>query len=68
MTTVNCSGNEELDFRLIFGEDVQQQLGPTGEFFNYYIFFYNVSVYHKALIECYKVIHLVQMFCLFRLG
>ncbi|XP_014003624.1 nuclear factor of activated T-cells, cytoplasmic 3 [Salmo salar] len=30
MTTVNCSGNEELDFRLIFGEDVQQQLGPTG--------------------------------------
>ncbi|KAM6942771.1 nuclear factor of activated T-cells, cytoplasmic 3 [Xenentodon cancila] len=29
MTTANCPGNEELDFRLIFGEDVQQQpLGP----------------------------------------
>ncbi|XP_064194058.1 nuclear factor of activated T-cells, cytoplasmic 3-like [Anguilla rostrata] len=30
MTTANCSGNEELDFRLIFGEDGQQQsLGPA---------------------------------------
>ncbi|XP_034536784.1 nuclear factor of activated T-cells, cytoplasmic 3 isoform X2 [Notolabrus celidotus] len=30
MTTANCPGNEELDFRLIFGEDGQQQpLGPT---------------------------------------
>ncbi|MFT7798554.1 nuclear factor of activated T-cells, cytoplasmic 3-like isoform X1 [Arapaima gigas] len=29
MSTANCSGNEELDFRLIFGEDGQQQsLGP----------------------------------------
>uniref|UniRef100_A0A1A7XST9 Nuclear factor of activated T-cells, cytoplasmic, calcineurin-dependent 3 n=2 Tax=Iconisemion striatum TaxID=60296 RepID=A0A1A7XST9_9TELE len=25
MTTANCTGNEDLDFRLIFGEDVQQQ-------------------------------------------
>lgn len=31
MTTANCPGNEELDFRLIFGEDGQQQpLGPAG--------------------------------------
>ncbi|XP_010881526.2 nuclear factor of activated T-cells, cytoplasmic 3 isoform X2 [Esox lucius] len=30
MSTVNCSSNEELDFRLIFGEDAQQQLGPAG--------------------------------------
>ncbi|KAI4873741.1 hypothetical protein NFI96_016067, partial [Prochilodus magdalenae] len=33
MTSANCSGNEELDFRLIFGEDGQQQpppLGPAG--------------------------------------
>ncbi|XP_056134133.1 nuclear factor of activated T-cells, cytoplasmic 3 [Lampris incognitus] len=30
MTTANCTGNEELDFRLIFGEDGQQQsLGPA---------------------------------------
>ncbi|XP_061734659.1 nuclear factor of activated T-cells, cytoplasmic 3 isoform X1 [Nerophis ophidion] len=30
MTTANCPGNEELDFRLIFGEDGQQQpLGPV---------------------------------------
>ncbi|XP_051918796.1 nuclear factor of activated T-cells, cytoplasmic 3 isoform X1 [Hippocampus zosterae] len=30
MTTANCPGNEELDFRLIFGEDgQQQQLGPA---------------------------------------
>ncbi|KAG7518501.1 nuclear factor of activated T-cells, cytoplasmic 3 isoform X1 [Solea senegalensis] len=30
MTTANCPGNEELDFRLIFGEDGQQQpLGPA---------------------------------------
>ncbi|KAI1890124.1 hypothetical protein AGOR_G00170390 [Albula goreensis] len=30
MTTANCSGSEELDFRLIFGEDGQQQsLGPA---------------------------------------
>uniref|UniRef100_A0AAY4F009 RHD domain-containing protein n=1 Tax=Denticeps clupeoides TaxID=299321 RepID=A0AAY4F009_9TELE len=30
MTTANCAGNEELDFRLIFGEDGQQQpLGPA---------------------------------------
>ncbi|KAJ8343340.1 hypothetical protein SKAU_G00306690 [Synaphobranchus kaupii] len=30
MTTANCSGNEELDFRLIFGEDGQEQsLGPA---------------------------------------
>ncbi|XP_036399599.1 nuclear factor of activated T-cells, cytoplasmic 3-like isoform X1 [Megalops cyprinoides] len=30
MTTANCSGNEDLDFRLIFGEDGQQQsLGPA---------------------------------------
>lgn len=30
MTTANCPGNEELDFRLIFGEEEQQQpLGPT---------------------------------------
>ncbi|KAJ8002838.1 hypothetical protein DPEC_G00163130 [Dallia pectoralis] len=27
MSTVNCSGNEELDFGLIFEEDAQQQLG-----------------------------------------
>uniref|UniRef100_A0A8C6V4V8 Nuclear factor of activated T cells 3a n=1 Tax=Neogobius melanostomus TaxID=47308 RepID=A0A8C6V4V8_9GOBI len=25
MTTANCAGNEELDFRLMFGEDSQQQ-------------------------------------------
>lgn len=32
MTTANCPGNEELDFRLIFGEDGQQQpLGPAGQ-------------------------------------
>lgn len=32
MTTANCPGNEELDFRLIFGEDVQQPpLGPSGQ-------------------------------------
>lgn len=32
MTTANCTGNEELDFRLIFGEDSQQQsLGPAGQ-------------------------------------
>lgn len=31
MTTANCTGNEELDFRLMFGEDAQQQpLGPAG--------------------------------------
>lgn len=31
MTTVNCSSSEELDFRLIFGEDTQQHsLGPAG--------------------------------------
>ncbi|XP_023841737.1 nuclear factor of activated T-cells, cytoplasmic 3 isoform X1 [Salvelinus sp. IW2-2015] len=29
MSTVNFSGNEELDFRLIFGEEAQQQLGPV---------------------------------------
>uniref|UniRef100_A0A8C2H7Q2 Nuclear factor of activated T cells 3a n=1 Tax=Cyprinus carpio TaxID=7962 RepID=A0A8C2H7Q2_CYPCA len=30
MTTANCPGNEELDFRLIFGEDGQQPpLGPA---------------------------------------
>uniref|UniRef100_A0A3Q3CE12 Nuclear factor of activated T cells 3a n=1 Tax=Haplochromis burtoni TaxID=8153 RepID=A0A3Q3CE12_HAPBU len=30
MTTANCPGNEELDFRLIFGEEGQQQpLGPA---------------------------------------
>ncbi|XP_077569590.1 nuclear factor of activated T-cells, cytoplasmic 3 [Stigmatopora nigra] len=30
MTTANCPGNEELDFRLIFGEDGQQpSLGPA---------------------------------------
>ncbi|XP_046897857.1 nuclear factor of activated T-cells, cytoplasmic 3 isoform X1 [Hypomesus transpacificus] len=30
MTTANCTGNEELDFRLMFGEDGQQQsLGPA---------------------------------------
>ncbi|KAL1007438.1 hypothetical protein UPYG_G00086750 [Umbra pygmaea] len=30
MTTANCTGNEELDFRLIFGEDGQQQSpGPA---------------------------------------
>uniref|UniRef100_A0A3B3ZXS5 RHD domain-containing protein n=1 Tax=Periophthalmus magnuspinnatus TaxID=409849 RepID=A0A3B3ZXS5_9GOBI len=30
MTTANCTGNEELDFRLMFGEDSQPQpLGPT---------------------------------------
>ncbi|XP_060924154.1 nuclear factor of activated T-cells, cytoplasmic 3 isoform X1 [Limanda limanda] len=30
MTTANCPGSEELDFRLIFGEDGQQQpLGPA---------------------------------------
>uniref|UniRef100_A0A8C5E9D8 RHD domain-containing protein n=1 Tax=Gouania willdenowi TaxID=441366 RepID=A0A8C5E9D8_GOUWI len=30
MTTANCPGNEELDFRLIFGEDGQQQpIGPA---------------------------------------
>ncbi|XP_054625952.1 nuclear factor of activated T-cells, cytoplasmic 3 isoform X2 [Dunckerocampus dactyliophorus] len=30
MTTANCPGNEDLDFRLIFGEDGQQQpLGPA---------------------------------------
>lgn len=30
MTTANCAGNEELDFRLIFGEDGQQPpLGPA---------------------------------------
>ncbi|KAK2920395.1 hypothetical protein Q8A73_002599 [Channa argus] len=30
MTTANCPGTEELDFRLIFGEDGQQQpLGPA---------------------------------------
>lgn len=30
MTTANCTGNEELDFRLMFGEDAQQQpLGPA---------------------------------------
>ncbi|XP_068598652.1 nuclear factor of activated T-cells, cytoplasmic 3 [Brachionichthys hirsutus] len=30
MTTANCSGSEELDFRLIFGEDVlPQPLGPA---------------------------------------
>ncbi|XP_066513716.1 nuclear factor of activated T-cells, cytoplasmic 3-like [Hoplias malabaricus] len=29
MTSANCSGNEELDFRLIFGEDGQQPLGPA---------------------------------------
>ncbi|KAM7406343.1 hypothetical protein PAMP_000725 [Pampus punctatissimus] len=30
MTTANCPGNEELDFRLIFGEEEQQQpLGPA---------------------------------------
>ncbi|TNN66751.1 hypothetical protein EYF80_022993 [Liparis tanakae] len=30
MTTANCPGNGELDFRLIFGEDGQQQpLGPA---------------------------------------
>lgn len=32
MTTANCPGNEELDFRLIFGEEGQQQpLGPAGQ-------------------------------------
>ncbi|KAM4602740.1 nuclear factor of activated T-cells, cytoplasmic 3 [Polymixia lowei] len=32
MTTANCAGNEDLDFRLIFGEDAQQQsLGPDLE-------------------------------------
>ena len=32
MTTANCTGNEELDFRLMFGEDGQQQpLGPAGK-------------------------------------
>ncbi|KAL6461597.1 hypothetical protein MHYP_G00297410 [Metynnis hypsauchen] len=30
MTSANCSGNEELDFRLIFGEDGQQQPPPLG--------------------------------------
>lgn len=36
MTTANCPGNEELDFRLIFGEDGQQQqpLGPAGRSFH----------------------------------
>ncbi|XP_004067444.1 nuclear factor of activated T-cells, cytoplasmic 3 isoform X1 [Oryzias latipes] len=29
MTTANCPGNEELDFRLIFGEDGQQPVGPS---------------------------------------
>ncbi|XP_006641578.2 nuclear factor of activated T-cells, cytoplasmic 3 isoform X1 [Lepisosteus oculatus] len=43
MTTANCSGNEELDFRLIFGEDGQQQaLGPadleTDDSTSFYIF------------------------------
>lgn len=31
MTTANCPGNEELDFRLIFGEDGQQPVGPSGQ-------------------------------------
>ncbi|KAL0968588.1 hypothetical protein UPYG_G00268910 [Umbra pygmaea] len=38
MSTINCSGNDELDFRLIFGEDAQQQLGPpdTDDSSSYY--------------------------------
>jgi len=38
MTTANCPGNGELDFRLIFGEDGQQQpLCPAGQFFIFFI-------------------------------
>lgn len=45
MTTANCPGNEELDFRLIFGEDGQQPpLGPAGQCLYFGILSRTVSV------------------------